>query len=300
MTEVNRDCLDADTLAAWADEALDARVRAKVEAHAAGCERCQALLAAMVRTQPPHDATSWWRLPALGWLVPLTVAATALVIWIAVPTRGPTLISDHGAEPAEQSAPPAAAPAPSPVPATDAAPLADAKSTVSSDAAASPRAADDARERRDGAALERQALAAAPLASASAAAPAARAFSSANAVDSIIVSSNPSTRFRLLPGGGVQRSSDGGATWRNEVSGATDTLTAGSSPTPSVCWLIGPSGTVLLSTDDRSWRRLIFPERVDLRTVTATDGESATVTTVDGREFITTDGGRTWSRPPDP
>ena len=97
------------------------------------------------------------------------------------------------------------------------------------------------------------------------------------------MSSNPATRFRLLPGGGVQRSADGGATWRTEVTGATETLTAGASPSPSVCWLVGPSGTVLLSTDGRSWRRLAFPETVDLRVGDRHRHENATVTTVDGR-----------------
>jgi photosystem II stability/assembly factor-like uncharacterized protein len=92
----------------------------------------------------------------------------------------------------------------------------------------------------------------------------------------------------------VQRSADGGATWRTENAGAADTLTAGASPSPSVCWLIGRSGTVLLSTDGRSWRRLAFPEEVDLRSITATDSENATVTTADGRVFATTDGGQTW------
>ena len=127
---------------------------------------------------------------------------------------------------------------------------------------------------------------------------AARVLAFANPLDSVIVSSNPATRFRLMPGGGVQRSADGGATWRTEVTGAMETLTAGASPSPSVCWLIGPSGTVLLSIDGRSWRRLAFPEAVDLRLVTATDSETATVTTVDGRAFVTTDGGQTWSRAP--
>ena len=101
----------------------------------------------------------------------------------------------------------------------------------------------------------------------------------------IVVSSNPSTRFRLLPGGAVQRSADAGSTWRTEPTGATERLTAGASPSPSVCWLVGGAGTVLLSTDGRSWRRVAFPEAVDLRSVTATDQETATVTTADGRVF---------------
>ena len=121
----------------------------------------------------------------------------------------------------------------------------------------------------------------------------------ASAPERIIVSSNPSTRFRVLRGGGVQRSADAGATWRTEVTGTTETLTAGSSPSPSVCWLVGPGGVILLSTDGRSWRRVAFPEAIDLRSVSATDEEGATVTTADGRAFVTTDAGRTWSRAPD-
>jgi photosystem II stability/assembly factor-like uncharacterized protein len=118
----------------------------------------------------------------------------------------------------------------------------------------------------------------------------------ANAPEIIVVSSNPSTRFRLLRGGGVQRSADAGATWQTEETGITETLTGGSSPSPSVCWLIGPSGTVVLSTDGRSWRRRPFPESVDLRSISASDGDHATVTTADGRVFVTTDGGQGWTR----
>ncbi len=319
-----RPCLDADTLAAWADEALDARERAGAEAHAADCVRCQALLAAMVRTLPlAAAAKSPWRLPALGWLVPFTVAATALVIWVAVPSREPAKISDGGAEAVDQSAP-------ARVPAPVAAPLADARTKASS-AVERPRevagqqnvaapvaipppvpavasAFDDLRERREVASLEKQAPPA-EAAGASAVGGAAggivgspgpaRALAFASAPERIIVSSNPSTRFRVLRGGGVQRSADAGATWRTEVTGTTETLTAGSSPSPSVCWLVGPAGMVLLSTDGRSWRRLAFPEAFDLRSVDATDEESATVTTADGRAFVTTDAGRTWSRAPD-
>ena len=316
-------CLDAETLAAWADGALDARDRARVEAHAADCARCQAMLATLVKTMPAAVAArSPWRLPALGWLVPLTAAATALVIWIAMPGPSPRLLSDDGV-PAE---PAASAPANAPANTKARAPIqADARS------AEPAQPPGKVRERREAVAPEKptsadtlagaQTLAAAsnvaraaPAQGAAPAAPAAemaakaraetanepaRLSAFANRIESVIVSSNPATRFQLLPGGGVQRSSDGGATWRAEVTGVTETLTAGSSPSPSVCWLVGPSGTVLLSTDGRSWRRLAAPVSADLRAVTATDDETATVTTVDGRAFATADGGRAWSRAPD-
>jgi hypothetical protein len=334
-------CLDAKTLAAWADESLDGHERAAAEAHAADCARCQALLAAMVRMTPPAEARARWRIPALGWLIPVTVAATALVIWIAVPNRAPVQISDGGAEAVDR-----VAPARAPAPATAAEPLADAKAPARPAVQPQSQVANerdspafapsvDRLERRKTEPLEKDAAPAeakanalsetvttAPAASAAGAAPSpaseaaaasqladsnarqasprasARASTFANALETLVVSSNPATRFRLLRGGGVQRSADAGATWRTEVTGATETLTAGASPSPSVCWLVGPSGLVLLSTDGRSWRRVPFPEGVDLHAVTATNHESATVTTVDGRSFVTTDAGQTWSRSP--
>ena len=78
-------CLDAETLAAWSDGALSARERAAAAAHASGCARCQALLAAMVRTTPPAPARAWWKTPAFSWLMPIAVGAIAVVVWINVP-----------------------------------------------------------------------------------------------------------------------------------------------------------------------------------------------------------------------
>ena len=333
-------CLDAETVAAWADDALPASERASAEAHAADCGRCQALLAAMIRTAPPPAAApSWWRMPALRWLVPLTAAATALAIWVAVPNRAPVQVSDGGVVAVDRTAPadqPAsadradAAQVPARPTASAPAPHADlqAKAAENGPPAVTARERQESLAKAAGPALDKQTAQAPPppaaalsesIAIAPAASPAAdaalprtapaepralgaataRMSTFANAMQDVIVSSNPATRFRLLPGGGVQRSADGGATWRTEITGATETLTAGASPSPSVCWLIGPSGVVFLSTDGRTWRRLTFPEKEDLRTVTATDNENATVTTVVGHTFVTTDAGQTWSRTPE-
>ena len=285
-------CLDAETLAAWADDGLETRERTAVEAHAAGCARCQALLAAMVRTLPPPSAEATpFRMRSRWWLAAMAPVAAALVVWFAVPERVPVQRSQSAA--VEPVAPPVAPPvatraeAQADTPPTSGldkerdAPPASANATSAAEAVGATRAAGAV------------AAVPAPLVSA------ARLSALANPLDSLIVSSNPATRFRLLPGGGVQRSADGGATWRTEATGATVTLTAGSSPSPSVCWLIGPNGTIVLSTDGRSWRRLPFPEAVDLRSVAATDNENATVSAVDGRAFVTTDGGQTWARAPE-
>jgi hypothetical protein len=344
-------CLDAETIAAWADGALDVHERASAEAHAADCPRCQELLAAMVRTLPATATKAPWRKPAFGWLIPLTAAATALVIWIAVPAPAPVQVSETAKVVDQVEPTPSSTPSSSASAADKKAAVPEAESPSRNQAAASDAmAAAPARNSREATSLEKgetasekeamaspqksanalaetmtiapagpPAGAAASAASAAAPTPAlspparpesadassnfrrdasapARVSAFASGPETVVVSSNPSTRFRLLRGGGVQRSADGGATWRTEVTGATDTLTAGASPSPSVCWLVGPSGTVLISTSGAAWRRLGFPEAVDLRSVTASDGDTATVTAVDGRSFVTTDGGRTWSR----
>ena len=78
-------CLDAETAAAWADGALSDVDRRRVEGHAASCARCQALVAALVRTSPAPVRSSWFRLPRIAWLAPLTAAAAALIVWAIVP-----------------------------------------------------------------------------------------------------------------------------------------------------------------------------------------------------------------------
>ena len=82
-------CIDTGMLAAWSDGTLSARERAAAESHASSCLRCQALLAAMARTSPPAAARGWWRASTIGWLVPVAVAAAAVLLWIDVQGRRP-------------------------------------------------------------------------------------------------------------------------------------------------------------------------------------------------------------------
>jgi hypothetical protein len=106
---------------------------------------------------------------------------------------------------------------------------------------------------------------------------------------------NPATRWRVI-GTQVERSTDAGSTWTTIFTGVPAEMAAGAAPSDSVCWLAGRGGTVLLSTDGTTWRRVTSPDTTDLSAIRATDGRTATVTTADGREFTTTDGGRTWVR----
>jgi hypothetical protein len=325
VSEPTDACLDADTLAAWADDTLSARERKAVEAHAADCARCQALMASMVKTAPPVAAATWWRMPALGWLVPAVAVAAALVVWVIVPGPGPiqpsnsvlpspatvtattpamTATAPERPEPDTQSLRREAAPNAAQLKDQPSTPAARKKETTALDKVASPSEparADSALSTANAQAVAPQP--AAPQAGASAAAsppsPSTalmeRTFAARVAVpQTVIVSTTPSIRWRIVPGGNVQRSTDGGASWQLQQTGAAETLTAGTSPSPSVCWLVGPRGTVLISTDERSWRRTAFPEATPLVAVSATDDRTATVTAADGRTFRTIDGGATW------
>jgi hypothetical protein len=136
-----------------------------------------------------------------------------------------------------------------------------------------------------------------------------------NAIE--IRSPDPTYRWRILPATGMQRSTDGGTTWASVDpltsatranagaapptsanrgnSGATTVLTGGSSPSRDVCWLVGRAGVVLLSTNGATWQRRPFPETTDLTSVRASSATNAVVMTADGRQFLTIDGGATWS-----
>jgi hypothetical protein len=109
-----------------------------------------------------------------------------------------------------------------------------------------------------------------------------------------IVSPSPAFRWRVDARGSIERSEDGGRAWFPIRLGGGETLTAGSSPSQNVCWLVGGRGVVLIAVDGVSFVRLPFPLEVDLIAVTATDGRTATVTASDRRTFTTTDSGRTW------
>jgi len=110
-------------------------------------------------------------------------------------------------------------------------------------------------------------------------------------------------RWRIVPPGGIQRTTDDGVTWAvvdpagaaRAESRASLTLVAGSSPARDICWLVGRAGVVLVSTDGATWQRRPLPEAVDLTAVRATDAVNAIVTAADGRQFATADGGVTWT-----
>lgn len=312
-------CLEAETLASWAEGRLTPADGAAAEAHAAGCARCQALLAAMVRTADADTATApatrglFARLP---WLLPLTASAVAVAIWIAVrpadvppPSERPSAIA-RVEEPAAPASPAPAAPGQAaPVPRAEAerkaavprrdAPSADVRETPPPSAAGGEAAtarSDEARPRvfRQESGPPPPAASAPPLESARAGAADSALLSETVSLPAIAIPSrDPLTRWRIVDRQAIELSTDGGQSWRPSHVAATP-LTAGSSPVASVCWVVGQGGTVLLTADGTQWQRRSVPGGPDLAAVVADDAQSAVVTTIDGRVFSTEDGGQSW------
>ncbi len=306
-------CLDAETLALWIEDGLSAVERAAAERHVSDCARCQSVLAALVRTVPVAEPRqSWWRLSRVAWLAPLTAAAAALVIWIAVPSAPPPRAPETPA--------PLSAPVASPretmnrhaenAPATTVqSPPGTARNRTR--AAAPPAAASAPKEQVQAPASDVSAAAPAAAAPAPATAPpvAARALSEAvtanatsksarqvNAIASEILSPDAMSRWRIVGGREIEHSIDGGATWLQQETPATSPLTTGSAPAPSICWIVGQDGVVLLTTDGRTWRRLGFPTTTTIVSIRATDERTATVTDAEGRTYVTVDGGIRWTQ----
>ncbi|MEO6213807.1 MAG: hypothetical protein ABIP65_09300, partial [Vicinamibacterales bacterium] len=299
-------CLDGETLAAWTDGSLAAAQRATAEAHAADCNRCLAVLAAIAKTSPPPSVTRVTRRLSVRWLVPLTTAAVALTAWVVVRSpefQRPDPPAATAAIDAVKSAEPSAPPERDVSPQTRAD---DALKEKAVSPATSARSRDQAESRRLADAVARESTVASRKRDAPApkpAAPPARAeagdarlesYARASPPPRVIVSPDPDAQWRLA-GTSTDRSTDGGRTWRAQPTGTTVELLAGSSPAPTVCWIVGRQGTVVLSTDGTTWRRLGFPDAtIDLVAVTARDGVTASVTASNGRRYQTTDAGHTW------
>jgi hypothetical protein len=304
-------CLDAETLAAWIDGSLAGGQLTAANEHLADCVDCQATLAAFARTASPVAVPEpWWRRSlSARWLVPVAATATVIAIWVAVPrdewTTQPaqtTTAVEQVATPQTNSTgePAARADRPSPAGADARLPGQPAPELQRQAAAKEGAPVPENEERRDNAAVAmgNAAPAAQPAAPDSTFAGRARLGARLESVIPPprieIVSPDASIRWRIGPAGVAEYSGDAGATWEATPTGVGTDLTAGASPSGTVCWVVGRAGMVLLTTDGRQWQRVMFPVAVDLAAIQAADARTATVTSVDGRRFTTADGGTTW------
>ncbi len=105
----------------------------------------------------------------------------------------------------------------------------------------------------------------------------------------------PVVAWNVGADGLIQRLGPGG--WESLPSGTSVDLLAGSAPSAQVCWVVGKNGTVLRTIDGGNrWQPITPPAPVDLVKIETSGPDSATVTTADGRQFSTTDGGRNWTK----
>ena len=110
----------------------------------------------------------------------------------------------------------------------------------------------------------------------------------------VVSSPNPLVRWRVTADGLIERTDDGGGSWsfQHDTGGAE--LGAGTALSALTCWIVGRSGAVFVTTDGSTWTRVGQPTPQDLAMVQATDDRTATVMTLNGQQFDTTDGGRSW------
>jgi hypothetical protein len=101
--------------------------------------------------------------------------------------------------------------------------------------------------------------------------------------------------------GRIDRSTDGGQSWTTEHSGLTDEITVTVCPTDAACWLGTHAGAVFVRTADGQWIRRVVPApAARVQRIVALDNQHATVELSDGRRYVTSNGGLTWSSPPPP
>ena len=99
--------------------------------------------------------------------------------------------------------------------------------------------------------------------------------------------------------GRIDRSTDGGQSWTTEHSGLTDQIMVTVCPTDAACWLGTINGAVFVRTADGQWIRRVVPAPATrVQRIVALDNQHATVELSDGRRYVTSNGGLTWSSPP--
>ena len=290
-------CPSPAILAALYEGALTPGERERVDQHLAGCGRCQAQSAALVRLDPEPASTlaakasptaAPTRRRSWGWLAaPVALAATAVLAVLSHQRTSPTPQDARdviGAPPNAASPPERDAEADRTSPgASTAAPLLEQRAP-SEDGdrglAARPATPESApllapkEERRDSA----------------------EPSTAAAMADQIIAKTSPRVVWRVR-GSSIERSDDGGGTWRPQHSGTTRGLAGGSAPSAQVCWVVGAAGTVLRTTDGEHWQAASPPTDADLVAIRAADAMNATAEAANGRRFSTADGGRKWSTP---
>lgn len=98
------------------------------------------------------------------------------------------------------------------------------------------------------------------------------------------------------PSGVILHTTDGGASWRDQASGVTKSLSAVQFVDAEVGWSVGAGSTILRTGDGgATWRPQTSPLRVDFATLSFVDRLRGWLGLADG-VMRTTDGGGTWTK----
>ncbi|MGH9330723.1 MAG: zf-HC2 domain-containing protein, partial [Vicinamibacterales bacterium] len=274
LQDSRTDCPDAEAIAAYADRTLATAERRDVERHLSGCARCRGTLLLMSRAaeaETPATPSSRFLLHRWPWLAGAAAAGLAIVLWIALP---PTEVQAPRADSASQIAgdvalekPPALgrqkAAEPSPAPPPPAAPtVPPARESRDRLEGATDKRRSDERKQEEAAGArhaEVQAPAAAPAPPRAAAEPLAKTPPAARdaaernvmararqnreymtaswpSVPGEASAVRPAITWRVWASGGVERSTDGGATWSRETAVDAQAARAIHAPSRDVCW----------------------------------------------------------------
>jgi len=117
---------------------------------------------------------------------------------------------------------------------------------------------------------------------------------SSNLMNLQIQTPDPKILWMVASPGLIEKSEDGGTTWKPENVETRRLILAGSAPTPKICWMVGVNGTILRTANGTHWKTISPPGKPDFVRVEALDALTATVTAMDGRRFSTSDGGKRW------
>ena len=274
---VSDECIDAETIAAWSDGALPAASAARIETHLSRCSHCQALLAALVRSAPPTTAPSRsiWQRWQLRWVVPIAAAASALALWIAIPSDRREAAPQIAALEDSRQQPATSSPAP---PSNEPAPLREEAARNLEKRSAQRQFRDTTEDKPASPAADSAAAAAAPVRRDRAAEP--------QSLQETVTLSREAPAAPPLRGATPDQASQ-----RQELAA----LEARSAD-PAIRWRVVNRTRIERSTDAGvSWQAVAFPEATDLVAIRALSTTSAFVTTADNRQFRTDDAGKTWT-----
>jgi len=104
--------------------------------------------------------------------------------------------------------------------------------------------------------------------------------------------------------GRIERSDDGGQTWKPQANALPGDWRAGAVVSDKVWWLVGANGAIARTTDGEHWERIAPPPQAADASgkqpywldIVASDSQTATITAGNQQRYATHDGGKTWQK----